>query len=93
MNHLSLEPFFQGHPDWRMRAGKLHREYCFKDFNHAFAFMTQVAMLSERMNHHPDWSNSYNRVIIDLITHDAQSVTGKDISLAVAIEQLWQHKL
>jgi 4a-hydroxytetrahydrobiopterin dehydratase len=90
MNYLSLEPFFHGHPDWRMKAGKLHREYLFKDFIEAFGFMTQVAMLAERASHHPDWSNSYNKVVIGLTTHDVQTVTGKDIALAIAIEQLWR---
>lgn len=89
MNFLSLEPFLQQYPDWRMRAGRLHRDYQFVDFVQAFGFMTQVALLAERVNHHPDWSNSYNKVSINLMTHEAQTVTGKDIALAVAIEQLW----
>ncbi|HRH90594.1 MAG TPA: 4a-hydroxytetrahydrobiopterin dehydratase [Agitococcus sp.] len=89
MNYLSLEPFLTQHPDWRLRGTKLHREYVFKDFVQAFGFMSQVALLAERANHHPDWSNSYNRVSIDLTTHDAQSVTGKDLALAVAIEKIW----
>lgn len=89
MNYLSLEPFLTQHPDWRLRGTKLHREYFFKDFVQAFGFMSQVALLAERANHHPDWSNSYNRVSIDLTTHDAQSVTGKDLALAVAIEKVW----
>lgn len=90
MNMLSLAPFFSQHPDWRMKAGKLHREYHFTDFIHAFGFMTQVAMLAERVNHHPDWSNSYNKITINLSSHDVQAVTGKDIALAISIEQLWQ---
>lgn len=65
MNYLSLEPFLTQHPDWRLRGTKLHREYVFKDFVQAFGFMSQVALLAERANHHPDWSNSY------LITHNA----------------------
>lgn len=89
MNYLSLEPFLTQHPDWRLRGTKLHREYVFKDFVQAFGFISQVALLAERANHHPDWSNSYNRVSIDLTTHDAQSVTGKDLALAVAIEKIW----
>lgn len=89
MNYLSLEPFLTQHPDWRLRGTKLHREYIFKDFVQAFGFMSQVALLAERTNHHPDWSNSYNRVVIALTTHDVQNVTGKDLSLAVAIEKVW----
>lgn len=89
MNYLSLEPFLTQHPDWRLRGTKLHREYIFKDFVQAFGFMSQVALLAERTNHHPDWSNSYNRVVIALTTHDVQNVTGKDLALAVAIEKVW----
>lgn len=89
MNYLSLEPFLSQHPDWRLRGTKLHREYVFKDFVQAFGFMSQVALLAERANHHPDWSNSYNRVVVALTTHDVQNVTGKDLALAVAIEQVW----
>lgn len=72
-----------------MRSGRLHRDYQFVDFVQAFGFMTQVALLAERANHHPDWSNSYNKVSINLMTHEIQTVTGKDTALAVAIEQLW----
>lgn len=89
MNAMSLAPFFQQHPEWRLRVGKLHREYQFKDFIHAFGFMAQVALLAERADHHPEWFNSYNKVVIDLITHDIQAVTGKDVALAMAIEQVW----
>ncbi|MBT3593754.1 4a-hydroxytetrahydrobiopterin dehydratase [bacterium] len=58
----------------------------FKDFVEAFSFMTNIAMIAEKMNHHPEWYNVYNRVDITLTTHDSGGVTEKDISLAKAME-------
>jgi len=69
-------------------AGAVRRDFRFKDFSAAFAFMTRVALLAERAGHHPDWSNSYNRVSISLSTHSAGGVTRKDIELAAAIDVL-----
>ncbi len=71
---------------WSIRDGKLHREYKFKDFTHAFGFMATAATAIEKMNHHPEWSNVYNRVTIDLITHDSQGITQADINLAALLE-------
>ena len=68
--------------------GAITRRFKFKDFSAAFAFMTRVALLAEKANHHPDWSNSYNRVEIALFTHDKDAVTQKDIDLATAINAL-----
>jgi 4a-hydroxytetrahydrobiopterin dehydratase len=73
-------------PGWSVANGKLHREFAFDDFAAAFAFMTRVAALAEDRDHHPDWSNIYNRVTIDLQTHDAGGITEKDCELASAIE-------
>jgi len=75
-------------PGWRLANGKLHREFVFDDFEAAFAFMTRVAVLAEDRDHHPDWSNVYNRVTIDLATHDAGGITEKDCDLATAIERV-----
>ncbi len=69
-------------PGWTVVNGKLHKEYKFPDFIHAFGFMTTVAIAIEKMNHHPEWSNVYNRVTVDLMTHDAQGITSKDAELA-----------
>jgi 4a-hydroxytetrahydrobiopterin dehydratase len=69
-------------PGWEVIAGKLHRELQFKDFVTAFGFMAQVAILAEKMNHHPAWYNVYNRVVIDLDTHDAGGLTEFDFELA-----------
>lgn len=69
-------------------ARSIRRDFRFKDFSEAFGFMSRVALLAEKAGHHPDWSNSYNRVAIGLSTHDAGGVTQKDIELAAAIEAL-----
>src|SRR5690554_3832904 len=73
---------------WRIQDGKLHREFKFANFIAAFGFMTQVAMLAERANHHPEWSNVYSTVVIDLTTHDAGGLSEKDFALAEEISQL-----
>jgi 4a-hydroxytetrahydrobiopterin dehydratase len=75
-------------PGWSLVAGKLHREYRFADFNAAFGFMTRVALEAERMNHHPEWSNVWSRVVVDLTTHDSGGVTASDVALAKAMEAL-----
>lgn len=72
---------------WEVRDGKLHREFQFPSFVEAFGFMARVALLAERRDHHPDWSNVYNRVIIDLNTHDAGGLSALDFDLAGAINQ------
>jgi len=77
-----------GLPEWRLVAGKLHRELRFVDFVEAFAFMTRVALLAEKRDHHPEWSNVYAKVVIDLTTHDAGGVTALDLELAAAIDRL-----
>jgi 4a-hydroxytetrahydrobiopterin dehydratase len=77
-------------PSWAIVNGKLHRELVFDTFVQAFAFMSAVALLAERMNHHPDWSNSYNRVVIDLISHDVDGLSQRDFDLAKAIDTLPQ---
>ena len=66
----------------------LHRSFAFRDFLEAWAFMNRVAVLAEEHDHHPDWSNSYNKVDITLISHDKKAVTSRDISLAIAINGL-----
>lgn len=74
---------------WREEDNKLKRTFQFKDFSEAFAFMVRVAMAAEKMDHHPNWSNVYNRVEIELSTHDAGNiVTEKDRMLAARIDQL-----
>lgn len=75
-------------PEWAYAGCKLHREYQFADFVRAFAFMTQIALAAEAMNHHPEWYNVYRIVRVDLSTHDAGGVTQKDFELAKKMESL-----
>ena len=75
-------------PGWTLVDGRLHRELRFADFSEAFAFMTRVALAAEKADHHPDWSNSWNTVTIDLVSHDAGGLTARDVALAEAINAL-----
>lgn len=75
-------------PDWTVAAGKLHREYRFPDFIHAFGFMATSALAIEKMNHHPEWSNVYDRVVVDLSTHDSGGITALDTALAETLEAI-----
>ena len=76
-------------PDgWTQDGDTLHRELAFADFSEAFGFMTRVALLAEKRNHHPDWTNSWNKVTIDLTTHDAGGLTENDVGLAESINAL-----
>lgn len=75
---------------WTEKDNKLHRSFDFKNFVDAFAFMTKVAFIAEKMNHHPNWENEYNKVHIHLSTHDAGNVvTDKDQKLAKAIDAVY----
>lgn len=75
-------------PDWHPTVGRdaLHKTFTFVDFNAAFGFMTRVALHAEKMNHHPEWFNVWNRVEITLSTHDAGGLTQRDVELAKAID-------
>ena len=70
---------------WRIRKGKLQRNLEFEDFEEAFSFMTRVALEVEKLNHHPEWFNVYNRVSIDLVTHDVGGLSNYDFRLAKVI--------
>lgn len=74
---------------WELDEGRLHRQLEFEDFVQAFAFMTAVALSAERMNHHPDWSNVYNRVDIHLTSHDVGGLSERDFRLARHIDALF----
>jgi len=75
------------HP-WRLQGDVLHKEFAFPSFVAAFGFMSQVALLAEKMDHHPDWSNSYSKVVIHLTTHEVGGLSQLDFELARAIEAL-----
>ena len=73
---------------WEVQSGRLRKEFQFPDFVKAFGFMTSVALLAESLNHHPNWSNVYNKVTIELFTHDANGITDFDFTLAEQINAL-----
>jgi 4a-hydroxytetrahydrobiopterin dehydratase len=77
-------------PEWQLRADGLAitRRFTFKDFSEAFAFMTRVALLAEKTDHHPEWSNVWNRVDITLTTHDAGGLSVRDIAMAREIAEM-----
>ena len=91
MNKLSeseIQSALRERSGWTVVTGKLHREYKFADFIHAFGFMASAALVAEAMGHHPEWSNVYNRVTIDLTTHDAGGISAKDFELAEKLDAL-----
>jgi 4a-hydroxytetrahydrobiopterin dehydratase len=73
---------------WKVVNGKINKSFEFDDFVQAFGFMTRVAMEAEKINHHPEWFNVYNRVRIDLVTHDVSGISNYDIKLAKTIDSL-----
>ena len=73
---------------WQLKEGKLHKASKFADFVAAFGFMSQVALLAEKADHHPEWFNVYNKVAISLTTHEAGGISTRDFALAAAIEKL-----
>lgn len=75
-------------PSWIVFGKFLHRELHFKDFVEAFSFITAVALVAEKANHHPNWNNAYNKVVIALSTHDADGITTKDFDLAKTIDKI-----
>ena len=77
-----------GLADWQVLDGKLHAEFRFADFAAAFGFMAAVATEASRLDHHPEWSNVYSRVVVDLVTHDAGGITELDLELAARMSQL-----
>jgi 4a-hydroxytetrahydrobiopterin dehydratase len=80
-------------PGWTVVDAKLHREYKFPDFAHAFGFMATAAPRIEKRDHHPEWFNVYNRVVVDLTTHDAGGITQLDVGLAKMMEAIAQRLL
>lgn len=75
-------------PGWTLAGGKLVREFRFGDFGAAFGFMTRAALVAERMDHHPEWTNVWNRVAVQLVTHRAKGITRLDVELARRMNEL-----
>ena len=83
-----LDYFIEKNPSWIIDNKTIKKEFKFNNFIDAFGFMSKVAILSEKMDHHPDWQNTYNKVTIQLTTHDMGGITTNDIKLAEAIDKL-----
>lgn len=73
---------------WDVVEGKLHRSFTFADFSEAFGFMARVALIAEKMNHHPDWSNSWNRVEIAIVSHDEGGISELCVDFATRVNRL-----
>jgi 4a-hydroxytetrahydrobiopterin dehydratase len=88
LSEQQINAAIAGLSGWSVAGGKLRREYKFADFIHAFGFMATAAIAIEKMNHHPEWSNVYNRVTVELVTHDAGGITENDVQLATTLEAI-----
>ena len=88
LTHTEIQNNLKKLEGWSVKNGKLHKEFKFENFVAAFGFMTQLALIAESMNHHPEWFNVYNRVTIDMMTHDADGITELDIEFAEQANQL-----
>ena len=92
LDQSAVDALPQTLPAWRydaQRGGTITREFKFADFTQAFGFMTQVALAAEKHDHHPEWSNVYNRVTMTWTTHDAKGLSGKDVELALIADQAY----
>lgn len=83
-----LDSFIEKNPSWIIDNKTIKKEFKFENFIEAFGFMSKVALLSEKIDHHPDWQNTYNKVKINLTTHDKGGITTNDIKLAESIDKL-----
>ncbi len=83
--------FIAENPRWSLQENKLLREFVFTDFVTAFGFMTQAALIAERSNHHPDWSNVYKKVLVNLTTHEVNGISRKDFKLAKEMDKIADH--
>ena len=88
LNDEQVTEALAGLSGWELLDGKLHREFKFGDFVEAFGFMSRVALAAERLDHHPEWFNVYNRVVVDLRTHDCDGISDRDFKLAGRIDTL-----
>ena len=88
ISEADITAWLAGQANWQLAGGKLVTSLQFRDFNEAWGFMNRVALLAEQQQHHPEWSNVYNRVDIELVTHDAGGITERDLQLAESISEL-----
>lgn len=88
LSESDIDDALSSRPAWQRVNGKLHREWAFADFSEAFGFMTRVALIAESLGHHPEWFNVYNRVTIDLTTHDVGGISDQDVLFVDRVEAL-----
>ena len=88
LSQIEIDEELKNLPGWSIVNEKLHKEFQFDSFNQAFGFMTRAAMEIEKMNHHPEWFNVYNKITVDLTTHDAEGITKNDVNLAKILNSL-----
>jgi 4a-hydroxytetrahydrobiopterin dehydratase len=88
LSELEIEEELKKLSEWSVKNDKLRKEFKFDNFNQAFGFMTRAAMEIEKMNHHPEWFNVYNRITVELTTHDAGGITKNDVDLARILNSL-----
>ena len=88
LSQTDIDEELKNLPGWSVINEKLHKEFQFDSFNQAFGFMTRAAMEIEKMNHHPEWFNVYNKITIELTTHDAGGITKNDVNLAKILNSL-----
>ncbi len=84
----AVQEFLDQNSQWSLQDNKLRKEYKFKSFTQAFGFMSMVAVVAEKTNHHPEWFNVYNRVVVDLTTHEANGISERDFKLAITMDEL-----
>ena len=83
-----IQSFIQANPSWELVDEKLKKTFIFKNFIEAFGFMTQAAIVSEKVDHHPEWFNVYKTVVVDLTTHEVDGISLRDFDLAVSMDKI-----
>ncbi len=89
LSDVEIQLHLQSASGWTLANGKLHKDFECKDFVAAFGRMTQVALIAEAMNHHPEWFNVWNKVVVDLNTHSVQGISNLDFQLAAKINEIF----
>jgi 4a-hydroxytetrahydrobiopterin dehydratase len=95
LSEAEIVQALQNLPGWSVAGGKLHRKYVFRDFVEAWGFMSSAALVVQQMDHHPEWSNVYHTVTVDLVTHDLEGIGTRDAELAAKLESIaapWRPK-
>lgn len=88
LSEAEISAALQQLPDWTVKDGKLHRRYQFPAFSHAIGFIATAAIEIDKRDHHPEWQNVYNRVTVDLTTHDTGGITRRDVDLALLLDRI-----